>query len=189
MIEVVKQRFLQSARLKEEMGRTCVETVVQIAQLIIQTLNSGWKIVLCGNGGSAADCQHFAGEMVGRFLLERKALPAIALSTDTSILTSLANDYGYDLVFSRQVEALGRPGDVLVAFSTSGNSPSVLLAVETAKRLGISTIGFTGSSGGKLKEMVDICLLVPAEESPLIQEGHETAFHTICQLVDREMFS
>ncbi len=188
MIDVVKERFLQSARLKEEMARTCGEMVVQIARLMVQALNSGGKILLCGNGGSAADCQHFAGEMVGRFKLQRRGLPTVALSTDTSVLTSLANDYHFDIVFSRQIEALGRQGDILVAFSTSGNSPNVLQAVKTAKELGIITVGFTGKSGGKLKDMVDVCLTVPADETSLIQEGHETAFHIVCQLIEKEMF-
>jgi D-sedoheptulose 7-phosphate isomerase len=188
MIETARERFLQSARLKEEMARTCGEIVVQIAKSMIQALASGGKILLCGNGGSAADCQHFAGEMVGRFKIERKGLPAIALSTDTSVLTSLANDYQFEIVFSRQVEALGKQGDILIAFSTSGNSPNVLRAVETARQRGISTIGFTGRSGGELKDMVDICLAVPVDETSLIQEGHETAFHIICQLVEQGMF-
>ncbi|HID95898.1 MAG TPA: D-sedoheptulose 7-phosphate isomerase [Candidatus Latescibacteria bacterium] len=187
MIERIRERLLRSASLKEEMVKETADLIARIAELIIQVIRTEGKVLLCGNGGSAADCQHFAGEMVGRFRLERKGIPVIALSTDTSVLTAISNDYGFETVFARQVEALGRPGDLLIAFSTSGSSPNVLRAVETARKIGMSTVGFTGGEGGKLKDLVDVPLIVPAEGSPLIQEGHLTAYHIVCELVEEQI--
>ena len=156
----------------------------KIADLISMALKSENKILLCGNGGSAADSQHIAAEFVGRFKKERRALPAIALTTDTSALTSIANDYGYDMVFSRQVEALGDTGDILIAISTSGNSKNVLRAVEAAKKKGIVTIGFSGRDGGELKKIADYCFLAHTKETSHVQEVHSTALHAICEVVD-----
>ena len=158
--------------------------VQDAAAKICQALQAGKKIVAFGNGGSAADAQHFATELVVRFEKERPALPAIALSTDTSILTAAGNDYSFDQIFSRQVQALVQPGDVVIAISTSGNSPNVLEAVKEAKRKKAWVIGLTGGTGGKLKAAVDTCICVPSSRTAHIQECHITLIHGICALVD-----
>jgi len=144
--------------------------------------------MFAGNGGSAADAQHWAGELVSRFNFDRPGLPAIALTTDTSILTAIGNDYGYDYVFARQVEALGRSGDVFVAISTSGNSKNVLRAIDAARKADIKVIGFTGKSGGAMAELCDVCFRMPSNETPKIQEGHEIMGHLLCDLIECEMF-
>lgn len=148
----------------------------------------GGKILVCGNGGSAADAQHMTGELLGRFLMERRPLPAVALTVDTSTLTAVGNDYGYEDVFSRQVAGLGRPGDVLVAFSTSGGSRNVIRAIEAARDAGMTVIGLTGKGGGKMAAMCDYLLDVPHSHTPLIQEMHEACMHLLCQLVDYYLF-
>lgn len=153
-------------------------------KLIAMCLQRGNKVLLCGNGGSAADAQHIAAEFVGRFIAERKGLPAIALTTDTSILTAVANDYGYDHVFARQVEALAKEGDVLIGISTSGNSPNVLAAVEAAKQMGCSAIGLLGRDGGKLKLLVEHAVTVPAQLTAAVQECHIVIGHIWCAMVD-----
>lgn len=158
-------------------------------EAISAAYRSGGKLIICGNGGSAADAQHVAAEFVGRFKLERKALPAIALTTDTSILTALANDYGYDIVFARQVEAHCQKGDVFIAISTSGNAVNTALAADKARELGATVIGVTGQTGGKLKERADILLNVPSTDTPRIQEAHITFFHILCDLVEKELFA
>ena len=165
-----------------------LEELVQIQDALVTALKRGGKVLLCGNGGSAADAQHLAGEFVGRFLKERSALPAVALHTNTSTLTAIGNDYGFDQVFARQVEALGSAGDVLIGLSTSGNSANVLQAVEQAKRREIMTVGFTGRGGGKLAEIADLCFRAPADETPTIQECHITVGHLLCQLVEDRLF-
>ena len=157
--------------------------------IVADALQSGHKVLLFGNGGSAADAQHIAAEFVGRFMRERRALPAIALTTDTSALTSIANDYGYDEVFARQVRALGAHGDVALAISTSGKSPSVLRAVEACREIGITTIGLTGGDGGALAGAADVSLRVSASRlSARVQETHILIGHVICELVDRRLF-
>ena len=161
--------------------------IAQAAQLCVAALRAGGKILFCGNGGSAADAQHWAGELVSRFYYDRPGLPAIALTTDSSILTAIGNDYGYDYTFARQVEALGREGDVLVAISTSGNSPNVLRAADAAKARGMQVIAFTGRSGGKLAPQADLCFRMPSDETPRIQEGHEFVGHLLCALIESEM--
>lgn len=153
----------------------------------VASLRNEGKILFAGNGGSAADAQHWSGELVSRFYYDRPGLPAIALTTDSSILTAIGNDYGFDYIFARQVEALGRAGDVLVVISTSGNSPNIVRAVEVAKIRGITTIGFTGAGGGKLAGMADICFCVPSPETPRIQEGHEFLGHMLCAMIEAEM--
>jgi D-sedoheptulose 7-phosphate isomerase len=158
--------------------------VAQAADVTARALRSGGKVLLCGNGGSAADCQHVAGELVGRFRAERRGYAAVALTTDTSVLTAVANDYGYEDVFRRQVEALGREGDVLLAYSTSGNAENVLRAVAEAKRLGLRTIGLTGAKGGRLAREVELAIRAPADETPDVQVCHEVIGHTICGLVE-----
>jgi D-sedoheptulose 7-phosphate isomerase len=154
---------------------------------LLKALDAGNKVILFGNGGSAADSQHIAGELVSKFRRERKALPAIALTTDTSILTSIANDFGFEYVFARQVEALGAPGDIALGISTSGNSPNVIHALRVARQLGLVTIGFTGEDGGELKDAVDICFQVPSNSTPRIQEMHITVAHTLCELIEIEL--
>jgi len=165
------------------------DKIVQAVELLTSTLKGGGKILLMGNGGSAADAQHFAAEMVGRFLLERKALPAIALSTDTSILTAVGNDYGYDEVFKRQVEALASPGDVVVGISTSGNSRNVSLALAAAAESGCATMALLGRDGGAIAAQVDLPLTVPVKHTPHIQECHLTLIHMLCDLVECELFA
>jgi D-sedoheptulose 7-phosphate isomerase len=157
-------------------------------EVCVSSLRAGGKLLFAGNGGSAADAQHWAGELVSRFYYDRPGLPAIALTTDTSILTAIGNDYGYDYTFARQVEALGRPGDVLTLISTSGNSPNVVRAAEAARARGIAIVGFTGQAGGKLAPMSDICFRIPSNETPRIQEGHEFIGHLLCALIEAEMF-
>lgn len=163
--------------------------IVEIARLIVDTLKNGGRVFLFGNGGSAADAQHIAAEFVNRFLIEREALPAIALTTDTSILTSIGNDRGFEHVFARQVAALGHKGDIAVALSTSGDSLNVLKAVEVARAKGMRTVGFTGRSRGRLRECVDICFQAPSDKTPRIQEAHIAVWHIICAVVERELFA
>jgi D-sedoheptulose 7-phosphate isomerase len=157
-----------------------------VAERLRDCLAQGGKILLMGNGGSAADSQHIAAEIVGRYKRERKGLPAIALTTDTSILTSVGNDYGYDYIFSRQVEALCGPLDVVIGLSTSGNSPNVVRAIETAREIGATTIGMTGGSGGKLTALCDFNLVVPSSDTPRIQEAHIFMGHVLCELAEAE---
>jgi D-sedoheptulose 7-phosphate isomerase len=162
--------------------------VQQVLDLSVQALKNGNKLLFAGNGGSAADAQHWAGELVSRFYFDRPGLPAIALTTDTSILTAIGNDYGYDYVFARQVEALGQEGDVLFAISTSGNSKNILRAIDAAKLRGLKVIGFAGQSGGAMASLCDVCFRVPSPETPRIQEGHEALGHLICALIEQEIF-
>jgi D-sedoheptulose 7-phosphate isomerase len=156
--------------------------------LIIDALNAERKVLIMGNGGSAADAQHFAAELVGRFLLERRALPAIALTTDTSILTAVGNDYGFDEVFKRQVEALAAPGDVVVGISTSGCSNNVFHALTAANKIGCKTVGLLGRDGGNIAGIVSVNLTVPVQETPRIQEAHVTLIHILCDLVEQGLF-
>lgn len=164
----------------------CIPTLQKIAEICRETLKNGHKIMLCGNGGSAADSQHIAAEFVGRFHKERISLPAIALTTDTSILTAVGNDYGYDVVFKRQVEGLGREGDVLIGISTSGNSKNVIEAFMEAKAKGIRTIAFTGEKESRSSEVADITLRVPSTVTARIQECHILSGHIICSFIDEE---
>jgi D-sedoheptulose 7-phosphate isomerase len=166
----------------------CQDIIEEIASIFILSLKSKGKIIFCGNGGSAADSQHLAAEFVGRFHKERIALPAIALSTNTSTLTAVANDYGFDEVFSRQVEGVADPRDVLVAISTSGQSKNIIRAVLKAKELGVKTVGFLGNSGGALRELVDIPLIIEVNEPPRIQEMHILIGHILCSIVEEALF-
>ncbi|MBI4052145.1 MAG: D-sedoheptulose 7-phosphate isomerase [Elusimicrobia bacterium] len=163
--------------------------IARIAQLMIQTYEKGGKILVFGNGGSAADSQHFADELVGRFEKNRRPLPALALTTNTSDLTSISNDFGYELVFSRQLEAHAKPGDLVFGISTSGNSPNVLRALETAKELGLTRIGLTGKTGGKMRGLVEHCLCVPSTVVARIQESHITVLQILCGLVEDALFA
>lgn len=160
----------------------------QATEISIAALRAGRKLLFCGNGGSAADAQHWAGELVSRFHYDRPGLPAIALTTDSSILTAIGNDYGYDRVFARQVEALGVAGDVLVAISTSGHSPNVVAAIEAARARGLATIGFTGQGGGRMAALCDVCIRIPSASTPRIQEGHEVLGHALCALIEATLF-
>jgi D-sedoheptulose 7-phosphate isomerase len=163
--------------------------IATAAELIVSALAGGGKLLVMGNGGSAADAQHFAAELVGRYRCERMALPAIALSTDTSILTAVGNDYGFDSIFSRQVEALARPGDVVFGISTSGRSPNVGKALVTARELGCTTIVLTGGDGGSVLSLADAAIMVPSEQTPWIQEAHLTIIHILCHLIERDSLS
>ncbi|MBS7791092.1 D-sedoheptulose 7-phosphate isomerase [Roseococcus sp. SDR] len=162
----------------------------EAAHACITALRAGGKILICGNGGSAADAQHWAGELVSRFHYDRPGLPAIALTTDSSILTAIGNDYGYERVFARQVEALGRAGDVLMGLTTSGRSPNILAAMRAARERGITTIGFTGNGPGavELAAVSDIVICVPSSVTPSIQEGHEVLGHALCAMIEAAMF-
>jgi D-sedoheptulose 7-phosphate isomerase len=176
----VKQRLLGSTEV--------VSTVAKACEVIISALGQGCKLLIFGNGGSAADAQHIAAELVGRFAFDRPALPALALSVNTSCVTAIGNDYGFDQVFSRQIEAIGRPGDVVVGISTSGNSPNVLCGLSAARKMGMHTIGLTGQRGGKLKTAVDYCICVPSNETPRIQECHILIGHIMAELVEQAIF-
>jgi len=184
--EIVKG-LEESAQIKKAIAESKIDEIASMVKLIITAYKIGGKVVLFGNGGSAADAQHLAGELVGQFKLNRQALPAIALTTNTSILTAVANDYGYDTVFSRQVEALVNEKDVVIGISTSGNSPNVIEAMKMAKMKGAKTIGLTGGNGGKLAEVADLALIVPSDSTPRIQEAHITIGHIVCELVEREL--
>jgi D-sedoheptulose 7-phosphate isomerase len=168
--------------------RDCVATIAAIVDRIVTALGTGYKVLLAGNGGSASDAQHIAGEFVSRFNYDRSPLAAVALTTDSSVLTAIGNDYGYELVFERQVLGLGRPGDVFIGISTSGRSPNVLRALDAARQGGLVAIGFTGKSGGQMAERCDICLCAPSNLTPLVQQFHITAGHIVCALVEERMF-
>jgi D-sedoheptulose 7-phosphate isomerase len=184
--EIVRE-IQESIAVKEKLAGEAPELIADAAQMIITSMQSGGKLIVFGNGGSAADAQHFSAELVGRYRQDRKALPAIALTTDSSALTSIGNDYGFDTVFSRQLEAIGKPGDVALAISTSGNSPNVLGAVSLARKMGIATIALTGNSGGKLRSHVDLCLAVPSDSTPRIQESHSLIIHILSGIVENAM--
>ena len=186
--EIVTQ--LQSQRaLMERVERELTPLIAECATLLADILSSGGKLLIMGNGGSAADAQHFAAEIVGRFKLERRALPAISLSTDTSIITAVANDYSFETIFSRQVEALADASDAVIGISTSGNSSNVLKALELARRRKCRTLALLGRDGGTIKDVSDLALIVPSDDTPRIQEAHITIIHIICDLVEKAMFA
>jgi len=188
--KIVKEILNESIRVKKKIvdDPSLLSQINQISSIIIEAYRKKNKVILFGNGGSAADAQHIAGELVNRLHLEREALPAIALTTDSSVLTSIANDYDYSRIFARQVEALAKEGDVVIGISTSGSSSNVIEAVKTAKEKGAKTVGFTGNQGGKLAELVDFVISVPSDETARVQESHITIFHIICCLVERALF-
>jgi D-sedoheptulose 7-phosphate isomerase len=187
-INLIDELAGESARVKTLFFKNNGQKIVDAAKALSAAFRQGRKVLLFGNGGSAADAQHIAAEFVGRFVPDRRALPAISLATDTSALTALGNDYGYNFVFSRQVEALGVSGDVAIGISTSGNSPNVIAALDAARSIGMLTIGFTGEGGGKMVSHTDILFSVPSKYTPRIQETHLTLAHILCEVVDREMF-
>ncbi len=176
----VKERYLADESNIIQLEKICAD--------LIAAYRAGKKTLIAGNGGSAADAQHIAAEFVSRFYFDRPALASIALTTDTSALTAIGNDYGYELLFSRQLEANAQPGDVYIAISTSGNSKNVLHSLEVAKKIGLKTIGLTGMKGGKMAEMVDYCIRVPSDETPRIQECHILIGHIMCAAVEKELF-
>ncbi|MEJ5172669.1 MAG: D-sedoheptulose 7-phosphate isomerase [Hydrogenothermaceae bacterium] len=182
--EKVIDIFEESVRLKREFVEEYAEDIVNLGILLGRRLKMGYKVLICGNGGSAADSQHFAAEIVGRFEKEKKGYPAIALTTDTSILTAIGNDYGFDKVFAKQVEALGNKGDILIGISTSGNSKNVVEAVKVARDIGMFTVGFLGKDGGTLKDMVDKAFIVRSDSTARIQEVHLNLEHTLCYILD-----
>lgn len=189
MKDAIHQAFEESIRVKQVFLRDNLDSLVDAIDAIVDCFRKGNKLLLFGNGGSAADAQHIAAEFVNRFLVERPPLPAIALTTDSSILTSIANDYDYERVFAKQLRALGKAGDVALAISTSGNSANVLGAIEVCRQLKIKTIGLTGGNGGKMAGQVDILLAVSAgRNSPRIQETHILVGHVICDIVDQRLF-
>ncbi len=184
---VVNDAFADSIALHQRVQREGQAAISAAADALRQALGDGRTVLVCGNGGSAADAQHFAAELVGRFTRERRAWPVLALTTDSSALTAIGNDYGFDRVFARQVEAHGQPGDVLIGISTSGGSPNVLAAVETARARGLVTIGLTGRDGGALGRAVDVHLNVPSPSTARTQEVHITLLHVLCDLVEQEL--
>ncbi len=185
MLDLVINSFRESADIKLAFVELYAERVVEVGEIIARALKDGNKVLLFGNGGSAADAQHIAGEIVGRFKRERRALPAIALTTDTSILTAVGNDYGFERVFERQVEALCMPGDIAIGISTSGNSPNVIRGLMKAHDLGATTIAFTGRDGGKLVDIAHYSFVVPSYDTARIQECHITLAHVLCEIVDK----
>jgi len=191
---------MPAARIVEYLQESCdalqaaiedahfVDTVAAITDHVVNALTAGGKVLLAGNSGSAADAQHIAGEFLGRLYYDRAPIAAVALTPDSSVMTAIGNDYGYEQVFERQVLGLGRPGDILIAISTSGCSPNILRALDAARRIGVIAIGFTGRSGGEMLARSDLCLRVPSDSTPLIQQIHITAAHIICGEVEARLF-
>jgi D-sedoheptulose 7-phosphate isomerase len=188
MIEHIQRSFRESASVKEAFLARYSDQIADVAKRLITGFKKGHKVLLFGNGGSATDASHLAAEFVNRFHRDRAALPALSLTCDQSVITSISNDYDFQEVFARQLRALGQKGDIAIAITTSGNSPNVLRAVEAAKALGIVTIGFTGKDGGKLAGMVDYAFIVPSNNTPRIQETHITLGHVLCELVEDALF-
>jgi D-sedoheptulose 7-phosphate isomerase len=187
MQSIIESEFREHLKIARE-TMECIASPLEIAaNLCIDGLNNGRKILICGNGGSAADAQHVAAELVGRYKLERKGLAVIALTTDTSVLTSIGNDYGYNHVFDRQVEALANEGDVIIGISTGGASSNVISALKLANKLGCKTIGFSGRDGGEMNNVCDVNLVVPAQDTPRIQEMHIVIGHTLCHLIENNV--
>jgi D-sedoheptulose 7-phosphate isomerase len=181
----IREALETHKRMVAQFERSAIEAVIAAAEAIVQAFRRNGTLYVCGNGGSAADAQHIVGEMIGRFRVERRALPAVALSTDTSVLTCIANDYDYDYVFARQVEAYVKPGDILWGLSTSGESPNVVKAAEAAKNRGARVIAFTGRKDSKLQALADICVCADDEATARSQEIHQLAYHIICDLVEQ----
>ncbi|MCX8082318.1 MAG: SIS domain-containing protein [bacterium] len=187
--EIIRECISESIRIKELLlNPQVIEKFIMVSNVIVETLKNGRKILICGNGGSAADCQHWAAEMIGRFLKERTSLPFIALTTNTSELTSIGNDYSFDIVFSRQVEGLGKKGDVLICISTSGTSKNVINAAKTAKKKKMKVLALTGKSPSPLSKISDITISAPSTQTPRIQEAHSLIIHILCHLVEKKLF-
>jgi D-sedoheptulose 7-phosphate isomerase len=184
MRDHIKDILLQSIQIKEDLLHTRIDQIIDLSEMVIDSLKKGGKVMLFGNGGSASDSQHIAAELVGRYQKDRQALPAIALTTNTSILTAIANDYGYEIVFSKQVEALGQKNDIVIGISTSGKAKNVAAGIKQAKKMGIKTIVFTGGDGGEIAKLADAALIVPSKVTARIQEAHIAVGHIICELVE-----
>jgi D-sedoheptulose 7-phosphate isomerase len=187
MNQIVTDAINSHKKLLDKFQSCCIDTVIQAAEMIIECIRSGGCVYICGNGGSAADAQHIAGELVGRFKMERKAIAAVALTTDTSILTSIGNDYSYDEIFSRQVEALVSEKDLLWAFSTSGTSKNVIAAAKLAKEIGAKVLAFTGKCNTTLEGIADVCLSIDAPDTASAQQIHQLAYHIICDIVEQNV--
>lgn len=190
MNQEIVEKIKNSIECKEKLlnDKETLEAIEKVVNKVIECYKNGHRVYICGNGGSASDSQHFAAELVGRYMLERKALPAQAFSTDTSILTAVGNDYGYDVIFERQVEAMCQEGDILFGITTSGNSTNILKAFDKAKELGTTTIGLLGKDGGKCKDTCDIPIVVKWNRTPNVQESHIMIIHIICELVERALY-
>jgi len=188
MENIIGKALKEGVRVKEDFIKKNTSKLIHLAEYISESFRNGRKLMICGDGGSAADAQHLAAEFVNRFQLERPPLPALALTTDTSIITSVANDYGYEEVFSKQIRALGVKGDILLGLSTSGKSGNILSAIRTAKGRGLYTVGFIGGDGGEMLKLVDLALVVENNQTPRIQEAHIMAGHLICELVEYILF-
>jgi len=188
MKDIIRDLVADSLRVKTQFFDANADKLVEVAAVISRNFTNGGKMLLFGNGGSAADAQHIATELVGRFVAERAPLPAMSLSTDTSLLTAVSNDCGFESIFARQILALGRAGDTAIAISTSGNSPNVIRGIQTARSQGLFIIGLSGETGGQMNGMVDVLFCVPSRNTPRIQEAHIMIGHIICELVERQMF-
>ena len=188
MENIIAEALREGLRIKEDFINKNTSKLIHLAEHISKAFKNDRKLLMCGNGGSAADAQHLSAEFVNRFQLERPPLPALALTTDTSIITSVANDYSYDEVFSKQIKALGVEGDILLAISTSGRSENVLSAIRTAKKKGLYTVGLIGGDGGEMRKLVDLALVVKSDRTPRVQETHILAGHIICELVEYILF-
>ena len=189
MIQEIKDQLESHVKVINSIEDELSPLIAEMVTLLVDTFSHGGKLLVMGNGGSAADAQHFAAEIVGRFKMERRGLPAIALSTDSSIMTAIANDYGFYKVFCRQIEALAVPGDLALGISTSGNSQNVLQALELAREKGCRTVGLLGKDGGVIKSVCDLALIVPTDNTPRVQEGHITIIHIVCDLLEKRMFA
>jgi len=188
MLDEIRSQLRAHQEVIQVIESTLTPRISAAAEMLTNALSAGKKLLLLGNGGSAADAQHFAAEIVGRFRLERRGLPAIALSTDTSILTAIGNDYGFEAIFRRQVEALAVAGDVVIGISTSGSSKNVFSAMSLAHEMGCLTIALLGRDGGTIKDIVDLDLTIPSQDTPRVQEGHVTIIHILCDLIEKGLF-
>ncbi|MBN1517901.1 SIS domain-containing protein [Candidatus Sumerlaeota bacterium] len=185
----IQENLRELSRLTQDMAQSAIpENIVRAAEIIVASLKAGGKALACGNGGSAADAQHFIGELVGRYLYDRPAVCGMTLSTDIAVTSAICNDYDYFAVFERQIEGLGRPGDVLIAFSTSGSSPNILRAIEKARAIGMRTVMFAGAKSNPAIEQCDALIQAPSEHTPRIQELHTALYHAVCEIVERELF-
>ena len=189
MRDKIKEALLEGIQVKEDLLHKGIDKIIEISSLILGSLEKGGKVIFFGNGGSAADAQHLAAEFVGRFKKERPGLPAISLTTNTSILTALANDYGYEIIFARQIEALAKKEDVALGISTSGKAKNVVAGLKQAKKMGLKTIALTGADGGEIAKLTDAFLIVPSSVTPRIQEAHITIGHIICELIEDKLFN
>jgi D-sedoheptulose 7-phosphate isomerase len=188
MENIISKRFKESGEVKARFLKENLSKMLEMINLVSQSFEGGSKLLLFGNGGSAADAQHIAAEFVNRYIIDRPPLPAIALTTDTSILTSVSNDFSFNEIFSKQIKALGKEGDVAVGISTSGNSQNMVKAFEVAKEMGIKTVALTGNDGGAMAKIADVCLVVPSSSTPRIQETHILIGHTLCEMVEHQLF-